>query len=346
MSMAVPFGQVLQAPRSISVTPGSVPHPGPQYQPVLIPRGGSINVAPAPGAMRGPGGTLTLPVGNGMRAVPGPQLAGKLDLTHGLPDPESIRQQKDGFARDLEEQLRKGVEKLGVAHKEQTESLHANANQEKHRYNLVLDQQVKQQELLLSQQYNEQLMRLQQTAQSQRAELEKQSCGLILEYQQRKVQEEYMAQQVGIQKQCQEAQVRLQEEMVKLGSFSTDAGGSKGGSFAIPQAHLQPKGLVLPPAAAYAAPPAAHAPGPVGGILQYVPPGSFSRSGTPNPQHPGSYAPPPVNFPSFAYQPGSAAGTPRVPSYVPYLPPGDRSASFPQGGQRQPAMVHAMTPRQ
>jgi len=137
-------------------------------------------------------------------------------LTEGIPDPAAVQRQKEGYARSLEDQLRKGVEVLAATHKQQTDLLHAQANQEKHRYNIALDQQVKQRELELSQQYNEQLMRLQQAAQVQRADLEQQACGLTLEYQQRKVQEEYVAQQQGIQKQHVEAQSRLDGEIRKL----------------------------------------------------------------------------------------------------------------------------------
>merc|ERR1711920_892588 len=98
-----------------------------------------------------------------------------------------------------------------------TDDLHSRANQEKTRYNLAMDQQVKQQELMLSQEYNEQLMKLQQAAQAKRAELEQQATALILEFQKRKLQEEYMVNQVGIEKQHQEAQQKLTAEMSKLG---------------------------------------------------------------------------------------------------------------------------------
>lgn len=134
-----------------------------------------------------------------------------------LADPETIQAQKESYAKDLEEQLRRGVEVLGDTHKKQTEALHSAATQERTRYNLAMDQQVKQQELQLSQEYNEQLMRLQQAAQAKRAELETQATSLTLEFQQRKVQEEFMAQRVGIQQQHLEAQKRIEDEMRKLG---------------------------------------------------------------------------------------------------------------------------------
>jgi len=136
---------------------------------------------------------------------------------HDLADPDTIHNQKDTYAKDLEEQLKKGIDALSAAHRQQTDALHNAANQEKTRYNLALDQQVKQHELFLSQEYNEQLMRLQQAAQAKRAELETQATTLTLEFQQRKVQEEFLAQQIGIQQQHAEAQRKIDEEFQKLG---------------------------------------------------------------------------------------------------------------------------------
>mmetsp|Transcript_6109 Transcript_6109/g.11009 ORF Transcript_6109/g.11009 Transcript_6109/m.11009 type:complete len:287 (-) Transcript_6109:163-1023(-) len=164
-------------------------------------------------------------------------------LTEGIPDPEAVQRQKEEYARSLEDQLRRGVEVLAATHKQQTDLLHAQANQEKQRYNLALDQQVKQQELALSQHYNQQLMRLQQAAQAQRADLEQQACGITLEYQQRKVQEEYFSQQLGIQKQHVEAQSKLALEIQKLSS--APAAGTAG-AMQVPA--LPPVVTTLPPA--------------------------------------------------------------------------------------------------
>jgi len=204
-----------------------------------------------------------------------------------LADPDTINSQKENYARDLEEQLSRGVEVLGDTHRQQTETLHAAANQEKTRYNLAMDQQVKQQELFLSQEYNEQLMRLQQAAQAKRAELEQQATGLTLEFQQRKVQEEFMAQQLGIQQQHMEAQSRLQEEMRKLGihpglSLQGPLGtspGSQGFGLLTPLlANPQANFATAPqqqPAVSYAAPPmtvGAPSVASANGVVHYVAP--------------------------------------------------------------------------
>jgi hypothetical protein len=217
----------------------------------------------------------------GLGALPGPALDGlgssaRRPLTEGIPDPAAVQRQKETYARSLEDQLRKGVEVLAATHKQQTDLLHAQANQEKHRYNIALDQQVKQRELELSQQYNEQLMRLQQAAQVQRADLEQQACGLTLEYQQRKVQEEYLAQQQGIQNQHAQAQTNLNVEIQKL-----TAGGISGLSPATLMERVQANVQVgkSQPMASYSLPqqgmvqPSPLVPGAPGGIRPYVPPG-------------------------------------------------------------------------
>lgn len=155
-----------------------------------------------------------------LTAVPCSNVVSKLSAAFNageLADVSAVRRKRDALASELEKELMAGLQSLAEQVQTQKEKVGASVRQERHRYNLAMDQQVKNQELVLSQQYNEQLMRLQQAAQAQRAELEKQACGLTLEYQQRKVQEEFMAQQAGIQKQHEDAQMKLAAEMEKLG---------------------------------------------------------------------------------------------------------------------------------
>jgi len=179
---------------------------------------GSALVGPPPATALSsalPGGMVAPPTGAAVPLAAGVRLGVGCggDLAH----PDTVQREKEHYANDLEEQLKRGMEVLAEMHKQQTEDLHARANQERMRYDLAMDQQVKQRELLLSQEYNAQLMQLQQAAQAKRAELEQQATGLTLEFQQRKVQEEFLVQQLGIQQQHQEAQQRLSEEMQKLG---------------------------------------------------------------------------------------------------------------------------------
>jgi len=263
------------------------------------------------GAMTNLGGCIN--VGGGT--------TGRRALTEGIPDPSAVQRQKEQYARSLEDQLRKGVEVLAATHKQQTDLLHAQANQEKHRYNIALDQQVKQRELELSQQYNEQLMRLQQAAQVQRADLEQQACGLTLEYQQRKVQEEYMAQQQGIQNQHAQAQTLLNVEIGKL--TNGFPGISPSSLMERVQANVQ-AGNGVKPMASYALPMlGAQQPPPVpmatAGMRPYVPPPGVMMAppgammGAPQT---AMLVPPKIGGPMLSYLP--QAGPPgNLPGYLP-----------------------------
>lgn len=192
--------------------------------------GGSIAQAPSVGLPDGPtAATFMMPMS--MPSAPGPAQAISVQtphtgeaatlkvpcLTAGMPTPDAIATKKEEYARNLEHELRNGVQLLGKVHKQKTDELHTKADQGKHQYNLVLDQQVKQQEMYLSQQYNEQLMILQQAAQQQRAELEQQAAALILEWQQRQTQVEFVKEQQGIQKRFAQVQQEIASEMEKVG---------------------------------------------------------------------------------------------------------------------------------
>jgi len=269
------------------------------------------------------GGSFVAPLSRPLAPMP-PMLAPqgippevRKALTEGIPDPSAVQRQKETFARSLEEQLRKGVEVLAATHKQQTDQLHEQANMEKERYNRMLDQQVKARELELSQQYNEQLMRLQQAAQAQRAELEQQACGLTLEYQQRKVTEEYMAQQQGIQKQHIEAHQRINAEIQK------HLGGCGPGTQA---ALLEKVHANMQPLASYAIPPPlampASAPLPTAapGVLPYVPPPTF-KVVPPQLMPTLSNVPPVLHGASLSYMPPGVAMHVPVPQTRSFVPP-------------------------
>eukprot|EP00913_Durusdinium_trenchii_P000963 g890.t1 len=67
----------------------------------------------------------------------------------------------------------------------QQEQLEELQTQQRTRFKLALDCQVKADEYALSKRHNEQLMQLQQQAQARRAQLEQQATSLVLEFQQR-----------------------------------------------------------------------------------------------------------------------------------------------------------------
>mmetsp|Transcript_15040 Transcript_15040/g.35620 ORF Transcript_15040/g.35620 Transcript_15040/m.35620 type:complete len:382 (-) Transcript_15040:44-1189(-) len=299
---------------SVAVVPGSGAAAPTGYGSLALPPGGSLAVpqprAPAPCA-NGVVDGASLDHGNAGSQVP--------CLTAGLPTPDAINNQKETYARSLEDELRQGVELLGATHKEKMDWLHAHANQQKHQHSLMLDQKVKQQEMVMSQHYNQQLMMLQQAAQQQRAELEQQAASLTLEWQQRQTQDEFMREQFGIQQRYAKVQQELAVEMEKVGGVQGGSallpvpaprappGAVQGGSLQVAPmvAAVRPVAPCDAPVVAAAASVAAPA---TMGRLQHLPPGGFVGGS-------GSYAPPAV-----VAAPGQL-GASRSASYVPPTAP-------------------------
>jgi len=211
----------------------------------------------------------------------------------GLPDPDAIRARKAALAAEVQQKLKEGTEALAKQHERQKEQLHKVTEQQKARFKLALDGQVKSEEYTLSQQYNEQLMRLQQTAQAKRAELEQQATNLVLEFQQKKLQEEFLVQQRDIKKQHQEAQQRLAADLQRLCGTSAEQPTMQTPLLVHrPSLEANPVSTNLllassmaPACATYAAPPKdPMQQTSLAGVLQYVPPsGARSPSGAMSP---------------------------------------------------------------
>lgn len=188
------------------------------------------------------------------------------------PDPKSVSKQKEEHARQLEQRIQVDSERLKQAHQASVAGLHEQAAQEKTLHSLLVDQQVKQQELVLSQQYNQQLMLLTQTAQRQGAELEQQATNLMLDYQQKKVEEDFIASQAGVANQFADMQQKFVDELSKSSVYPVP-----------PMQPLLPN--YAPPTLPGAAPQ---------GFLPYLPPGTASASAG-------------VRVPSFAPRPSSSS---------------------------------------
>jgi len=134
-------------------------------------------------------------------------------LTEGMPDPAAIEQQKYTYARSLDVQLEQGTKMLEQQNEVQKHALRQAAEQQKHQYNVQVDQQLKAQEMSVDQQASYQLMGLQQAAHEQRTMLEQQANAAILDYEQKKVQDEFARQQYEYQRKAYEKHVEMHTEM-------------------------------------------------------------------------------------------------------------------------------------
>jgi hypothetical protein len=190
--------------------------------------------------------------------------------TQAAMDPAALATQKEEYERLLEQQLQEGAEQLAATMKAQIEALHAEVAQEKTLHSLLVDQQVKQQELVLSQQYNQQLMMLTQATQRKGAELEQEATHLMLNYHQRKVEEDFVASQEAVENQFADMQRKFADELAKATVFPLPPMGAP----QLPSLVPAPLGPLPPPLAFKASAPVPP------GMLAPPPPGrapSFGR---------------------------------------------------------------------
>jgi hypothetical protein len=137
-------------------------------------------------------------------------------LTENIPDPTAIESQKAAYSKGLDEQLRQGASILNQQLKQQMDQLHQLADEQKKKYFVQVDHEIKSQELGLVQQFKEQLLMVQQAASQQKRILGQQATALMLEYHQRKTQEDFLMEEYQINKAAYDAQARYSQEVQLL----------------------------------------------------------------------------------------------------------------------------------
>merc|ERR1719454_241664 len=182
------------SPPAMVQTPMQLPRTGFSYVPP-VPNAGMEQVAPAV-------------------QPPPPQPPAR--LTQGIPDPMAIEQQKAAYSKGLDEQLRQGAAILNQQLKQQMDQLHQLGDQQKKKYFVQVDHEIKSQELGLVQQFKEQLMMVQQAAAQQKRILGQQATALLLEYNQKKAQQDLLMEEYGIAKSAYDNQVRFNNEFTSL----------------------------------------------------------------------------------------------------------------------------------
>lgn len=134
----------------------------------------------------------------------------------GLPDPRQIETQRGQYMKSLDDQLKEGADVLNQQLKQQQDYLLRMGDQQKRQFGLQVDQHIKHQELELVQQHNHQLLMLQQAAQQQKVALEQQANSLLIEYNQKKANEDLTAQMYQFETAAADAHRKYQEEIKAL----------------------------------------------------------------------------------------------------------------------------------
>jgi len=146
-------------------------------------------------------------------AIPDPSPAEDRTLTRGIPDPTAIESQREAYSRSLEHQLERGNLSLQEQHKVRKQQLYNAAQQRKQALLLQVEQQMRLEEMALDEQTNQAMLGLKKAALDQRAALDQQAAAITLEYQQRKMQEEFAATQAEIHRQYMESHLKLQQDV-------------------------------------------------------------------------------------------------------------------------------------
>ncbi|CAE7727349.1 unnamed protein product [Symbiodinium sp. CCMP2456] len=129
-------------------------------------------------------------------------------LTEGIPDPQAVEQQKHAYEKSLDAQLDQGIKMIEQQNEVKKQALRQEAEMKKEQYFLQVDQQLKAQEMSVDQQANYQLMGLQQAAFERKAVLDQQAAQATLEYEQKRVADDFARTQYEHKKRAAEKQAR------------------------------------------------------------------------------------------------------------------------------------------
>jgi len=184
-----------------------------------MPRSGRLSLSTPPTPLTFGGGASTPPFVPPAAPPPTPPPS----LTQDIPDLRAIATQRDGYSQSLDAQLQQGRAVLDQQLKQQLDFLHGLGEQNKKQYNMMIDQEVREQELALIQQCKQQMLMVQMAAQRQKLVLGQQATNLMLEYNQRKAKEDFMVFEYKLRKEQMDAQVRFEGEMANLKQQQNEA---------------------------------------------------------------------------------------------------------------------------
>eukprot|EP00438_Fugacium_kawagutii_P000875 Skav218507 [mRNA] locus=scaffold1564:100037:101053:+ [translate_table: standard] len=153
--------------------------------------------------------------GGGGSYVPVPPVTPGVNtnLMEGIPDPDSIEQQRRAYERGLDLELEQTRKLAEEQLKQQKIAIKQAAEQSLAMYKAQVEQSIKQQELSLDHQWQQQQMELQQAFLKQKAALEHQASSLAMEYQQRKMHEALLKKQAEMDQEMHDMHQRIHLEL-------------------------------------------------------------------------------------------------------------------------------------
>lgn len=154
--------------------------------------------------------------------VPNSAPAVPASLTQGIPNPQSIENQKQSHHKTLDDQHVNSVNIMKMQLDHQIEQIRQQSEAQKQHYNLQLDQQTGTQKISLTHQYNKQLMQLREAAHVQKNMLEQQSSSLILDYHTKTAHQDLKVARYDAQKKHYETQMAAHSQQQSAAEQAAD----------------------------------------------------------------------------------------------------------------------------
>jgi len=162
------------------------------------------------------GGMAATVVGTPSYSGPVFSLPPPVSLTQGIPDPEAIEKQKEGYSKSLDFQLKQGTEALMAQGQVQKDMIEQTCKTQMAEHQLQIESQLKLSSLQVDQHVQAQVVALQEAAITQKTLLEEKAALALLDYRKRKAAEEMSIKSYQVQKEYFDREAKLMGEYQKV----------------------------------------------------------------------------------------------------------------------------------
>lgn len=134
-------------------------------------------------------------------------------MTEGIPDPDAIAKQKEGYSKSLDMQLKQGTEAVIAQGKVQKDLIEQSGQQKLAEYQLQVEAEMKMSSVHVDQQVQTIVMALQEAALQQKTLLEEKAAFAIRDYEKRKALDEVSLRAYQLQKEYFEGESKLLDDL-------------------------------------------------------------------------------------------------------------------------------------
>jgi len=137
-------------------------------------------------------------------------------MTEGVPDPDAIAKQKEGYSKSLEMQLKQGTDAVLAQGKAQKEMIEESCKQQLAEYLVQVQAQMQMSSVQVDQQVQSIVMELQFAAIQQKTLLEEKAAFAIRDYERRRALDEVSMRAYQLQKEYFEGELKLLGDLQRV----------------------------------------------------------------------------------------------------------------------------------